>query len=231
MIVIRKPLYEGQTPKITYDMEKDENGLTFSFKTTYMDRDVADTVVLPFETYKGKILQVTLQMTDGVETRVYPLYEIQSRYHILSANNNDAMMLARISIADDCEDIVVYLDEPTDYTDEDAQVIDKDAAYSKSYMMKLYSPFYARKMERNIKKWNMMESLDIYNTVTYLESQVDALTRLVLQLGDEAEIKQILTAANEHSVLDVKQATKIIDELRTDKRQVRELQRDYYDKA
>ena len=77
----------------------------------------------------------------------------------------------------------------------------------------------------------MMKSVDIYNTVTYLESQVDALTRLVLQLtNSNSEAAKILRKADKYSVLDIKNEDKILQEFETDKKNVRDMQKEYYDK-
>ena len=76
-----------------------------------------------------------------------------------------------------------------------------------------------------------MKSVDIYNTVTYLESQVDALTRLILQLtNSNSEAAKILRKADKYSVLDIKDKDKILQELETDKKNVRDMQKEYYDK-
>lgn len=76
----------------------------------------------------------------------------------------------------------------------------------------------------------MMANLDIYDTVTYLESQVDALTKIALGNNSD-DVKAVLTAANEHSVFNIKSKEKMIDEMHKDKAKIRSLQKEYYDKA
>lgn len=230
MIVIRRPLQEGEKNKVEYNVDLNNDGIIFSFSTTYMGQDVKDSVSIPFNTYKDVILHLSLQWTHKIETRLYPLYELQSRYNVISETNNDALVLARISINETCDDIVIFLNSPTDYTCKVAKTIDCEPNTSKSKMMMMYSPYYTKRAEHIRKKWDMMANLDIYDTVTYLESQVDALTKIALG-NDSDDVKAVLTAADEHSVFNIKSKEKMIDEMHKDKAKIRSLQKEYYDKA
>lgn len=102
---------------------------------------------------------------------------------------------------------------------------------TKAQIMMQCSPYYKNRAEHFNKKCDVMKSVDIYNTVTYLESQVDALTRLILQLtNSNSEAAKILRKADKYSVLDIKDKDKILQELETDKKNVRDMQKEYYDK-
>lgn len=94
----------------------------------------------------------------------------------------------------------------------------------------MYSPYYTKRAENIRKKWDMMANLDIYDTVTYLESQVDALTKIALGNNGE-DVKDVLKAADEHSVFNIKSKEKMINEMHKDKAKIRSLQKEYYDKA
>ena len=232
MIVIRKPLQKGQSPEIEYGIVKTDDGISISFKGVVRDCEIDKTLNLPFNTYKGKVLQVSLQWTYTCELRVSPMYEMTSRYYSASANQNEEYKLCRVSIAPDCKDIVIFLEKATDYICHDANnvVFPKDAI-TKTQIIQQYSPFYKERCDYIHKKVTMMKSVDIYNTVTYLESQVDALTRLVLQLtNSNSEAAKILRKADKYSVLDIKNEDKILQEFETDKKNVRDMQKEYYDK-
>ena len=160
------------------------------------------------------------------------MYEMTSRYYSASANQNEEYKLCRVSIAPDCKDIVIFLEKATDYIYPDANnvVFPKDAI-TKTQIIQQYSPFYKERCDYIHKKVTMMKSVDIYNTVAYLESQVDALTRLVLQLtNSNSESAKILRKADKYSVLDIKNEDKILQEFETDKKNVRDMQKEYYDK-
>ena len=160
------------------------------------------------------------------------MYEMTSRYYSASANQNEEYKLCRVSIAPDCKDIVIFLEKATDYICPDANnvVVPKDII-TKTQIIQQYSPFYKERCDYIHKKVTMMKSVDIYNTVTYLESQVDALTRLVLQLtNSNSEAAKILRKADKYSVLDIKDEDNILQEFETDKKNVRDMQKEYYDK-
>lgn len=232
MIVIRKPLQKGQSPEIEYSIVKTDDGISISFKGVVRDCKINETLDLPFNTYKGKVLQVSLQWTYTCELRVSPMYEMTSRYYSASANQNEEYKLCRVSIAPDCKDVVIFLEKATDYICPDANnvVVSKDTI-TKTQIIQQYSPFYKERCDYIHKKVTMMKSVDIYNTVTYLESQVDALTRLVLQLtNSNSEAAKILRKADKYSVLDIKNEDKILQEFETDKKNVRDMQKEYYDK-
>lgn len=232
MIVIRKPLQKGQSPEIEYSIVKTDDGISISFKGVVRDCKINETLDLPFNTYKGKVLQVSLQWTYTCELRVSPMYEMTSRYYSASANQNEEYKLCRVSIAPDCKDVVIFLEKATDYICPDANnvVVSKDTI-TKTQITQQYSPFYKERCDYIHKKVTMMKSVDIYNTVTYLESQVDALTRLVLQLtNSNSEAAKILRKADKYSVLDIKDEDKILQEFETDKKNVRDMQKEYYDK-
>lgn len=232
MIVIRKPLQMGQSPEIEYGIVKANDEISISFKGGVRGCEINKTLNLPFNTYKGKVLQISLQWTYTCELRVSPMYEMTSRYYSASANQNEEYKLCRVSIAPDCKDIVVFLEKATDYTCPDAENIAMPkGTLTKTQIIQQYSPFYKERCDYIHKKVAMMKSVDIYNTVTYLESQVDALTRLILQLtNSNSEAAKILRKADKYSVLDIKDEDKILQELETDKKNVRDMQKEYYDK-
>nr|DAK26761.1 MAG TPA: hypothetical protein [Caudoviricetes sp.] len=78
-------------------------------------------------------------------------------------------------------------------------------------------------------KQKMIDKTNIYNSITYLESQVDCLTRAILKLYKENDtLKNILKKADEYSVLNIKEERAIIEEIERDKKNVRILQKEYY---
>lgn len=236
MIVIRRPMANpDDTPDVIYKVAKDNKGITFNFETTYQNIKVKRQVVLDFDTYKGKILQISLQRTHQIELRISPMYEMVSRYYTMSENNNEAYILARVSIAPDCKDVVVFLQRPTNYECPDAEknIEFNPQGYTKAGIIKKYSPWYSERCDCFKRKYAMMMDIDIYNSVTYLESQVDALTRLVLELvkNGNSDCMSILREADKHSVLDIKNVEKILNEIKVDKAHVRAKQKEYYGKA
>lgn len=234
MIVIRKPLRDNEIPQVEYKITKNDTRIVLNFKGEIHDFEYDKTVELLFDEYAGKVVNLSLQFTNTLELRISPMYEMVSRYYAASEQQNEAFGLCRVSISPDHSDIVVFLNRETNYECPDAEnVYTPDCQYTKTQIMQQYSPFYKERCDYIHKKVTMMRSLDIYNTVTYLESQIDALTRMILRNVPDTDTTpeaEILKEVDKHSVLDVKSTDKILEELKTDKQLVRDLQKEYYDK-
>lgn len=231
MFVIRQKLKENEKEIVQYNIEKIDTGIIFSFKTIFMNQNISDKLFLSFEKYKDKIFHISIQQTHKIETKIYSIYELPSRYKLFTEYNNAGMNLARISISPDCQDIAIILSFPTNYICNSAKTINWNPNISKAKMMLLYSPYYRKRAEQYRRKYEMMSSLDIYDSITYLESQVDALTKYILKNGNQDDLLQILKEADKDSVLNIKSKEKIINELNHDKAKVRKLQEVYYDKT
>ena len=80
-------------------------------------------------------------------------------------------------------------------------------------------------------KCDMLGVVDQRDSVSYLEAQVDILTRLVLALhpGDDSTLINILRKADEHSVLNIKGTDALAKEFTAKKAWVRTVQKDYYE--
>lgn len=231
MIVIHRPLRDGEVRRVEYKITKNDTRLMLNFKGETNGYEYDKTVELLFDEYAGKVINLSLQWTNQLELRISPMYEMVSRYYAASEQQNEAYGLCRVSISPDHNDIVIFLNWDTDYECPDAENVEIPDHYTKTQIMQQYSPFYKERCEYIHKKVTMMRSVDIYNTVTYLESQIDALTRLFIKTlpdNDTSKEGNILKEADKHSVLDVKNIDKIMEELKTDKQLVRDLQKEYY---
>lgn len=88
---------------------------------------------------------------------------------------------------------------------------------------------FALKMARL--KCEMLGVVDQRDSVSYLEAQVDILTRLVLALHQDSKssLIEILRKADEHSVLNIKDADALSKEFTAKKAWVRTVQKEYYE--
>ena len=75
----------------------------------------------------------------------------------------------------------------------------------------------------------MLGNVDQRDSVSYLEAQVDILTRLVLALheGNDSPLTEILKLADQNSVLDIKNTDALVKEFISKKAWVRKVQKDY----
>ena len=79
-------------------------------------------------------------------------------------------------------------------------------------------------------KRKFLRRFEKLNSLSYLEAQVDILTRLVLEMydGDNQKLKQLLQTADNYSVLDIKDDELVDAEFTKHKHDIRELQEQYY---
>ena len=148
---------------------------------------------------------------------------------------NPDIVIGKI-VFEDNSDILIYLSLPTYQVDEfECTAIDVWARSSTSYITDA-SPLYSAALRNYQLKKSLIEQVDIYSSVTYLESQLDAATRLLLLIASKVlenqegrELIDILTAADVRSVLEIKSSEKIIKEFVEDKGKIRELQEAYYE--
>lgn len=96
--------------------------------------------------------------------------------------------------------------------------------YSKSLRDRYYLKLYKSKF---------FNSLDVMDSISYLEAQVDSLNKVVIFLAKQAglsnsELYSILTKADEYSVFTIKDAESVKKEMQH-KKKVREMQQTYYD--
>lgn len=192
-----------------------------------------------FAEHKGKIRNIRVSRTFGDYTLCYSDRFDMQRLIDFKSNGERSLghyPLINFAVSDDIHEIVIYLRNATyKPTYKNAEYVKLDNNTWKSYMLQLmeHSMFCRNKITRYKEKHNnIIEWADIYNTVTYLESQVDALTRLVLQLTNkECDETNILKEADKHSVLDIKTIDNIKNEFIEDKANARKRQTNFYTNA
>lgn len=100
-----------------------------------------------------------------------------------------------------------------------------DECVTKAGALRNFSQFYYDKAERYKLKYQLISKIDIYNTISYLEAQVDSLTKLVLSLLDKEKLtdeekdnlSNILAESDKFSVLDNKPVNDILKEFSSKK--------------
>lgn len=138
------------------------------------------------------------------------------------------------SVSPDKQEIVILfrtgVDKPA--FEGDVEYIEFNFEKDKSFVHRMSgaSEFVKSRVDRYYeKRKDIIEDIDIYNTVSYLEAQVDALTRLVLKLTDkDTDEVNILKEADKYSVLDIKTTDNMIREFKEDKGNARKRQTAFY---
>lgn len=111
------------------------------------------------------------------------------------------------------------------------EYVEVDTTVSVTGELVRLSRCFAKHHAAYICKAKLINVIDNYDSLSYMEAQLDVLTKLVLALAQNqpanAEHITMLTAADTHSVLNVKTAAKLIAEF-NHKAKLRELQVKYY---
>lgn len=221
MIRILKYKSKSTSKNNTYLINENENTL----KITMRDKKKEYSISLDKYDCQGKIYNIVIIEDGGGESAIaYEKYEYISRSisPYFSAKKLAQVFFGKVDIVIaltiDCEEVLGY---------ENIE-IENDESMTGAFCR--VSEEYKDTVRLSFAKQTMINNVDIYNSTTYLESQVDALTRIVLKLYKENdELKDILTEANKYSTLDIKDKNHILKEMSKDKKKIRELQKKYYE--
>ena len=231
---------EGQTRKTVYSVSMTNDAIIISFDTNYCGTKVSKEAVISTSEYKGRVVRVTLQtIWEPAEVYIAPMYELSSKYREFQEVKNNAFPIARVFIPKEEDCVLVLLEQPAELNNTQLESVVYDSSvYTKSGIMIANSDEFRQIIKRHIRKRDTICELDIYDTVTYPESQADALTLLVINLlnnrqftdGDLSNAVKVLQTSNKYNVLNVKPVDKILAEISTDKKAVREMQGELFAK-
>ena len=168
--------------------------------------------------------------TDSVTIKLYPRFKYVSKYSdIISATDISSIKIGRLYIAEIKNDSVLLLTYPTDMSFTDFSELVIDNKYSTTKYLTDANKDIDSLIERYKNKSNMINNIDPYDSISYLEAQVDLLTRVLLNTADSDKIEQYkkdLEEFDKNSVLDIKNNDQILKE-NINKENVRKYQAQY----
>ena len=220
-------------PDTVYRMKLTDSVLSLYFTAVNQGETVEKSLEFPLDVYRGKIVQVlvTCSVVKN-DVKIVSVYEQVTRGSFLLDTATRDLSIARLAFSEDCSEIVVFLNRACrDVAGFENVVLDPGAGCLTGYLME-HSEFCARKIARLQVKARMINEVDHYASISYLEAQVDILTRLVRRLlivseSVDDELKELLELADGYSVLDIKNRSAVRDEF-ANKAKIRRLQRVYY---
>lgn len=207
--------------KNVYLIDEDEDTL----KLTMRNEEKEYSISLDKNECKRKIYNIAvIEDESGESVIAYEKYGYISRSMPLYASSKKLAQIffgeidIIIALTTNCEDVLGYENAEIE---EDESMTGALCRISEEYGNIIKLPFAKQRMINNI---------DIYDSIAYLESQVDTLTKVVLKLYNENdELKNILSEADKYSTLDIKNKDHILKEMSEDKKKIRELQKKYYE--
>jgi hypothetical protein len=221
-----------------YAIELAGNILRLSIKgNAGPNRNVDASVDICLGDCRGKVVEAAIRdthkMNDLAARKVYDkITPVLAAQDMASPRT---ISVAEIAVNEDASEIVALLTLATKDPQAKGEGIalqwverDKPAAGLMRDHSAFFREFYDKKF---IPKCELIRDTDIYDSVAYLEAQVDALTRALLQIMPEkAKLRPILAAADKYSVLDAKPEEQIVAQFAKDKGGFRGKQSRYYEK-
>lgn len=225
MKILRKDLQENEKQKVEYTIEKTDTSVKLGFKLQRFGKDYENEVELNLEKYTGKIWEIDLIETDvPTAISIYPIFENHSFGGALPNKTlgRTDIRIARVAIGDDC---VVQLAHSSAEIEGFENIIMDSEKSSVGHLI-AHSETAKSVVEKAKLRSELLTQIDIRNSIAYLEAQVDALTRLILDLTNENAMA-ILQEADKYSTLESKGLEKLLKEIEH-KKDVREKQAEYY---
>lgn len=125
------------------------------------------------------------------------------------------------------DDIIIYIFDRCSDID-GFENIERNSDISLTAQLIEYSKWLSVLFPKIKKKGKMLKQVDLYNSVSYLEAQVDVLTKIVLAIAPQSNLTNVLRYAENNSVLNIKPLEDVIKELDICKGKLRKKQEDYY---
>lgn len=223
----------------TYEVKEKFNEITKDYEPNPIKKEDADRKHLDiiFAEHLGHIRNVRVSNDFGGKTLiVLDRFDTAKPVDFVSTGgrNDWYYPVLNFAVNEDASEVILFFRNPTyELEGYDCEKIDV-GMHKEGYVQRLMdnSDFCKRKiMAYKSKHDGVITQLDIYDTVAYLESQVDALTRLVLKLASELNNTDeyvLLQEADKYSVMDSKTLENLVKEIKEDKANVRKLQSGFY---
>lgn len=212
-----------------FSLSVDANKITLSFTVEFSDAKRTKTIEFNLEECKGKVMQAEMvNCSDRGDVIIHPMYStadyaldgVDARYEPRS--------IARIALSEDGTDGILHIIGHVDKPPEEIELIERDTQTCLPVFLSEYCPYFKTTFKKYQSKKKISDNVDMRNSLAYLETQVDALTRIVLSLvSDDSEARRILAKAEESSILNIKTEDKLLEEFEN-KKTLRAYQEAFY---
>lgn len=218
------------------NFDKETGVLSGSVGTAAYSGDLILDINIDLNKWVGKLVEARIGMTDkGFELVVYDAlknYSIGNGMpgvsEIRSATKHRVF---RIYVKENIDDSLIQLFKGHEAIEGFEDIVEDGDPQVRMYNLARRDPEIGKLIRKSRLKCDMLGVVDQRDSVSYLEAQVDILTRLVLELhqGDTRPLTEILRKADEHSVLNIKDEDALVNEFVSKKAWVRTVQKDYYE--
>lgn len=231
----------GSSVYVLYSFSESDDGIHFGFKLVSMfdsSKVYSDRVVnINKKGYSGGLFSITSSRTgDKYGVHIYPKYTSRKVSKPFSWDV-DVCNLVRFYITDDLQDMYIYLyyndTSTTTLGDLPIETVDLGVNSSVDELFFSKCPEIQEKMTGWNAKIDLQNRVNAYNSISYLEGQLDVLYKIVEKLiektgTDVSEYQELLNSVDTNSVLTLKDVKVVTKDILNDKSNVRKAQTEYY---
>ena len=205
-----------------------DNLLELILSTNFNRAEFNETIKIDLADKKNKALEIALkQTTAAAELKIYEIFNYVDRNTGLKDYKVDEQKIARIVVDNDTSNVWVQICIETDDIEGFNNEI-LDGSISSTGFLASKCEWLQNKILLIKKKSKLLNIVDHYSSISYLEAQVDLLTRVLLSIVEESDLVNILKEADKNSVLNIKPLTDIKQEFTENKFKLRKMQEEYY---
>lgn len=229
---------EDDSPKtftLQFSFDAETGVLSGTVGMTRNSSDLIRDFSVDLNLWKGKVLDATLMTTDkGYEVVIYNAFQNYAMGNGMpecSKNHRWAIQkLFRVVVHENLDDSLIQVRQGHDEIEGFENILETGDIRLTAYNLAQHDELAAEIIAKARRKSDLLGKIDQRDSVSYLEAQVDILTRLYLQDHPEAagELVQLLKKADSHSILDIKNTDRIQEEFDEKKALVRTAQQEYY---
>lgn len=222
---------EKQEYKAPYVIGLDNNILSLTVSTKYRGKEVTLAQNIDLSIQENKLLE--LQIRDSMNKTELSCYEVFKFVNLITGTREYSYIgnkVARILIDKDNDICYVMLFLRTKDIDGFKNIL-QDNNLSATGMLQSVCPWFKERCFKIERKRKLINDVDIYKSIAYLEAQVDLLTRLAIQYAPTSELVDLLKIADKYSVLNNKPDEDIKNEFEVNKAGFREQQEKYYERV
>lgn len=217
---------EETKPQLPYTIEFENGVLTLGVvSVNFNNKEFSGEIEIDCANNTHSVFDVRIRENmDDVGLSAYKIFNYIDQHSNLYNKKIDGQKVARVLV--DSEDVWLYLSFNSDEIEGFDNVID-DGSKSTTGLLQEKSEWFKEQIALFKKKSKMLNGVDNFKSLAYLEAQVDLLTRIALGNTDSG-LLAALQVADDYSVLNMKPLEDVEAEFTTGKKALREMQEAYY---
>lgn len=213
----------------SFSFSVDGNKITLTFTVNFADEMRTKSIDFNLEDYRGKVVQAEMvNFKDRGEIMIHSLYTTADYALDGMDSRFEPRPIARLALNEDGTDGIFHVLGHVEKPPDNINLAERDVQTCLPVFLSEKCPYFKTVFEKFLSKKNIADNIDIRDSLAYIEAQLDALTRIVLELvKDDSEARRILAKADESSILNIKPEEKLLNEF-GHKEKLRTYQQTFY---